>query len=71
MKEILKHAFSDHLTVKVTGFKDGSSPIYVWGYDRKFYFEDKSAPLFIVGERDINNYKCDDPEIYRWPDDKS
>ena len=53
---LINHSFSDHLTVKVTGFKDGSSPIYVLGYDRKFYFEDKSAPLFIVGERDINNF---------------
>jgi uncharacterized protein (DUF2141 family) len=53
---LINHSFSDHLTVKVTGFKNGSSPIYVWGYDRKFYFEDKSGPLFIVGERDINNF---------------
>jgi uncharacterized protein (DUF2141 family) len=53
---LINHSFSNHLTVKVTGFEDASSPIYVWGYDRKFYFEDKSAPLFIVGERDINNF---------------
>lgn len=25
----------------------------------------------VKSERDINNYKCDDPEIYRWPDDKA
>ena len=49
-------SFSDHLTVKVTGFKDAISPIYVWGYDRKFYFDNNSAPLFMVGERDINNF---------------
>ena len=53
---LINYSFSDHLTVKVTGFEEASSPIYVWGYDRKFYFEDKSAPLFIVGERDINNF---------------
>lgn len=52
----IKHAFSDHLTVKVTGFKDASSAIYIWGYDRKFYFDNDSAPLFMVGERDINNF---------------
>ena len=52
----INHAFSDHLTVKVTGFKDASSPIYIWGYDRKFYFDNDSAPLFMVGERDINNF---------------
>ena len=52
----INHAFSDHLTVKVTGFKDASSPIYIWGYDRKFYFYNDSAPLFMVGERDINNF---------------
>ena len=48
--------FSDHLTVKVSGFQNATSPIYVWGYDRKFYFEEESAPLFMVGERDINNF---------------
>ena len=52
----INHSFSDHLTVKVTGFKDASSPIYVWGYDRKFFFDNDSAPLFMVGERDINNF---------------
>ena len=52
----INHAFSDHLTVKVTGFKDASSPVYIWGYDRKFYFDNDSAPLFMVGERDINNF---------------
>ena len=53
---LINHSVSNHLTVKGTGFEDASSPIYVWGYDREFYFEDKSAPLFIVGERDINNF---------------
>jgi uncharacterized protein (DUF2141 family) len=48
--------YSDHLTAKVTGFEDATSPIYVWGYDRKFYFEEDSAPLFMVAERDINNF---------------
>ena len=52
----INHAFSDHLTVKVTGFKDASSPIYIWGYDRKFYFDNDSAPLFMVGERDVNYF---------------
>ena len=52
----INHSFCDHLTVKVTGFKDASSPIYIWGYDRKFYFDNDSAPLFMVGERDINNF---------------
>ena len=52
----INHSFSDHLTVKVTGFKDASSPIYVWGYDRKFFFDNDSAPLFMVGERNINNF---------------
>ena len=52
----INHSFSDHLTVKVTGFKDASSSIYIWGYDRKFYFDNDSAPLFMVGERDINNF---------------
>ena len=52
----INHAFSDHLTVKVTGFKDASSPIYILGYDRKFYFDNDSSPLFMVGERDINNF---------------
>ena len=49
-------SFSDHLTVKVSGFKNATSTIYVWGYDRKFYFEEDSAPLFMVGEMDINNF---------------
>ena len=48
--------FSDHLVVKVSGFQDATSPFYVWGYDRKFYFDNNSAPLFMVGERDINNF---------------
>ena len=52
----INHAFSDHLTVKVTGFKDASSPVYIWGYDRKFYFDKDSAPLFMVGERDVNYF---------------
>ncbi len=49
-------SYSNHLTVKVRGFEDSISPIYIWGYDRKFYFENNSAPLFIVTERDINNF---------------
>ena len=52
----IKISHSSHLEVKVTGFESASNPIYVWGYDRKFYYEDRSAPLFIVGERDINNF---------------
>ena len=51
-----KSSYSDHLTAKVTGFEDASSPIHIWGYDRKFYFEDGSAPLFMILERDINNF---------------
>ena len=53
---ISNSTYSDHLTAKVIGFEDATSPIYVWGYDRKFYFEENSAPLFIVVERDINNF---------------
>ena len=53
---ILNSSHSDHLTTKVTGFEDATSPIYIWGYDRKFYFEENSAPLFIVKEKDINNF---------------
>ena len=53
---ISNSSYSDHLTAKVTGFEDATSPIYIWGYDRKFYFEENSAPLFIVAERDINNF---------------
>ena len=52
----INQSFSDHLEVKVTNFQDATSPIYVWGYDRKFYFEEGSAPLFMVGETDINNF---------------
>ena len=40
----------------MTGFESATSPIYVWGYDRKFYFDDKSAPLFMVQENDVNNF---------------
>tara|TARA_B100001057_G_scaffold222124_1_gene222575 strand:- start:27 stop:479 length:453 start_codon:yes stop_codon:yes gene_type:complete len=53
---ISNSSYSDHLTAKVTGFEDATSPIYIWGYDRKFYFEEDSAPLFMVAERDINNF---------------
>ena len=53
---ISNSSYSDHLTAKVTGFEDATSPIYIWGYDRKFYFEEGSAPLFMVAERDINNF---------------
>tara|TARA_B100000530_G_C15632557_1_gene358880 strand:+ start:102 stop:524 length:423 start_codon:yes stop_codon:yes gene_type:complete len=53
---LINSSYSDHLLVKVSGFVNASSPIYVWGYDRKFYFEENSAPLFIVGERDINKF---------------
>ncbi len=53
---VSKSSYSDHLKAKVTGFVDATSPIYIWAFDRKFYFEDGSAPLFIVGERDINNF---------------
>ena len=52
----LNSSYSDHLTAKVTGFEDANSPIYICGYDRKFYFEEDSAPLFMVAERDINNF---------------
>ena len=53
---LTKSSYSDHLTAKVTGFEDATSPIHIWGYDRKFYFEEGSAPLFMILERDINNF---------------
>ena len=53
---VIKTSYSSHLGVKVTGFESATSPIYVWGYDRKFYFDDKSAPLFMVQESDVNNF---------------
>ena len=53
---VIKTSYSSHLEVKVTGFESATNPIYVWGYDRKFYFDDKSAPLFMVQENDVNNF---------------
>ena len=53
---VIKTSYSSHLEVKVTGFESATSPIYVWGYDRKFYFDDKSAPLFMVQENDVNSF---------------
>ena len=53
---IIKTSHSSHLEVKVTGFDSATSPIYVWGYDRKFYFDYKSAPLFMVQEKDVNSF---------------
>tara|TARA_B100000575_G_C22789105_1_gene466881 strand:+ start:161 stop:670 length:510 start_codon:yes stop_codon:yes gene_type:complete len=53
---MINTSFSDHIIAKVTGFVDATSPIYILGFDRKFLFEEGSAPLFIVGERDINNF---------------
>ena len=53
---VSNNIYSHHLIAKVTGFEDASSPIYIYGYDRKFYFEEENAPLFIVGERDINKF---------------
>ena len=49
-------SYSDHLEAKVTGFVDASSPIHIFGYDRKYYFEQNSAPLFIVVETDVNMF---------------
>ena len=53
---VIKTSYSSHLEVKVTGFDNATSPIYVWGYDRKFYFDEKSAPLFMVQESDVNRF---------------
>ena len=53
---VIKASYSSHLEVKVTGFESATSPIHVWGYDRKFYFDDKSAPLFMVQENDVNSF---------------
>ena len=53
---VIKTSYSSHLEVKVTGFESATNPIYVWGYDRKFYFDDKSAPLFMVQENDVNSF---------------
>jgi len=53
---VIKTSYSDHLTAKITGFVDATSPIHILGYDRKYYFEENSAPLFIVVEQDINNF---------------
>ena len=53
---VIKTSYSDHLTAKITGFVDASSPIHILGYDRKYYFEENSAPLFIVVEQDINKF---------------
>ena len=52
----IKTSCGSHLMVKVTGFDSATSPIYVWGYDRKFYFDDKLAPLFMVQEKDVNSF---------------
>ena len=52
----IKTSYGSHLVVKVTGFDSATSPIYVWGYDRKFYFDDKLGPLFMVQEKDVNNF---------------
>ena len=53
---VINLSYSDHLTAKVTGFVDATSPIHVFGYDRKYFFEMNSAPLFIVIETDINKF---------------
>ena len=53
---VIKTSYSSHLEVKVTGFESATNPIYICGYDRKFYFDDKSAPLFMVQENDVNNF---------------
>tara|TARA_B100000925_G_scaffold125256_1_gene93393 strand:+ start:132 stop:572 length:441 start_codon:yes stop_codon:yes gene_type:complete len=52
----IKTSYGSHLVVKVTGFDSATSPIYVWGYDRKFYFDDKLGPLFMVQEKDVNSF---------------
>ena len=49
-------SFSDHLTLKIKGFINATSPIHIWGYDKKFFFKEKSAPLFMIKEADINNF---------------
>ena len=54
----INQAYSDHLTAKITGFVDATSPIHILGYDRKYYFEESSAPLFIVVEKDINKFNA-------------
>ena len=53
---VINQSYSDHLEAKVTGFVDATSPIHIIGYDRKYYFEQNSAPLFIVIETDINKF---------------
>ncbi len=53
---VINLSYSDHLTAKVTGFVDAKSPLHVLGYDRKYFFEKNSAPLFIVIEPDINKF---------------
>ena len=53
---VINTSYSDHLTAKITGFVDATSSIYILGYDRKYYFEEDSAPLFIVVEQDINKF---------------
>ncbi len=32
---LISYSHSDHLTAKVTGFVDATSPIHILGYDRK------------------------------------
>ena len=53
---VVNSSYSDHLEAKVTGFVDATSPIHIIGYDRKYHFEENSAPLFIVIETDINKF---------------
>ena len=53
---LINLSYSDHLEAKVTGFVDSTSPIHIFGYDRKYYFDQNSAPLFIVIEKDINKF---------------
>ena len=53
---VINLSYSDHLTAKVTGFVDATSPIHVLGYDRKYFFEKNASALFNVIEADINKF---------------
>ena len=61
---LISYSHSDHLTAKVTGFVDATSPIHILGYDRKYYFDENTDWSKIYNKTLAEKAKKSKKELY-------
>ncbi len=51
---LIKNNYADHLNIKLIVNKSYQAEIIIEGYDRKYLFEERNGPLFIINKSDID-----------------